>query len=342
MKLVPGTIYFVRESDSKTSGHSDLVKIGLVEGKRSPFERLREHQTGNPRKLLFDESQFVWTDAVAFVEAQLHSKFAKLRVSGEWFQFQSEKEIEEAVSSAREFAEKAASINPLMVRAEELFWKLSEGEILASTAQSRALGEDCVRADHLGGLLETQMAEVRKAMLSIAEEDGEEAIKEFYRTIEYTKAPAFSATLLKSKFGQEMYDAYVYQEPKWNPKFEVISPLVENDDFNKMLETISSVQAKVSDARSSHDVFGLNELDLEIRTLLAPQEWNQVYAETHLKDLCGASPGIEGVCNWVRQESLGNKQIDKGRLFAEKPDVFEASVAPGAKVTSKIRMPFKK
>ena len=342
MKLVPGTIYFVRESDSKTSGHSDLVKIGLVAGERSPFERLREHQTGNPRKLLFDESQFVWTDAVAFVEAQLHRRYAKQRVSGEWFQFSTEKDIEDAVSAAREFAKKAASINPLMVRAEELFWKLSEGEVLESTAESRALGEDFVRAERLCELLGQQMSEVKKAMLSIAEEQGDEAIQEFYKTIEYTKAPAFSSTLLKSKFGQEMYDSYVYQEPKWNPSFEVISPLVEKDEFNGVLKTILSVAARVSDSRSAHDVFGLNELDLEIRTLLAPQEWNLVYAEAHLKDLCDVSPGIEGVCNWVRQESLGNKQIDKGRLFAEKPDVFEASVAPGAKVKSKIRMPFKK
>jgi hypothetical protein len=118
--------------------------------------------------------------------------------------------------------------------------------------------------------------------------------------------------------------------------------LVEKDEFNGVLKTILSVAARVSDSRSAHDVFGLNELDLEIRTLLAPQEWNQVYAEAHLKDLCDVSPGIVGVCNWIRQESLGNKQIDKGRLFAEKPDVFEASVAPGAKVKSKIRMPFKK
>jgi hypothetical protein len=342
MKLVSGTIYFVRESDSKTSGHSDLVKIGLVEGERSPFDRLREHQTGNPRKLLFDESQFVRTDAVAFVESQLHNKYAKQRVSGEWFQFESESEIQEAVEAARIFAKQAAEINPLMVRADELYWQISEGHEIESAEESRKLGERYVRAESLSESLENLIAEVRRGMLAAAEEHGDEAIQEFFRFVEYTRAPSFSPTLLKEKYGQEMYDAYAYREPRWAPKFEVISDLVETDEYLAVATAIRTLEASVSKARESHDVFALNELDLEIRTLLAPQSWDLLVSEVRLKNLCGLHPGIMGVCQWVRTETFGNRKIDQGRLFDEKPDVFEASVAPGSKVSMKIRMPFKK
>lgn len=342
MKLVPGTIYFVREIDSKVPGFSDLVKIGLVEGDRSPFERLREHQTGNPRKLLFDESQFVRTDAVAFVESQLHSKFAKQRVSGEWFQFQSEQEIAEAVSAAREFADKAAAVKSLLKRAEELYWQVSVGGALAATEEAVEFGETHVRASQLISLLEAQMTEIKKAMFTVAAEAGQDSIQEFYKVIKYTREPKFSPVLLKDKFGVQMYNEYAFQEPQWAPKFEVLSPLVESTDYLNSVQGVTDLAQRVSVARTERDVYMLNELDLEIRTLLAPRLWQVLFAEAQLKVLCGVSPGIEGVCKWERKESLGNKKLDAGRLFEEKPEVYEACVAPGKVVSSRVRLPFKK
>ena len=79
MDYVSGEIYFVRERTD--NGFSPFVKIGLVHGIRDSLTRLKEHQTGNPRRLFIDEKQVVRTEAVDRVEAQMHKIFSPKRVS---------------------------------------------------------------------------------------------------------------------------------------------------------------------------------------------------------------------------------------------------------------------
>lgn len=118
MSLEPGEIYFVRELAG--SGFGPYVKIGLVakSDHRSSFERLKEHQTGNPRALRIDESQIVKTDAVSIVEAQLHKIFAPKRVSGEWFNFPSEQDVFQAISEAQRLSTEIAELVPIFQEVE--------------------------------------------------------------------------------------------------------------------------------------------------------------------------------------------------------------------------------
>ena len=53
MILTPGEIYFLGEKDLKTGENSPFVKIGLVRENesRGTADRLKDHQTGNPRLL---------------------------------------------------------------------------------------------------------------------------------------------------------------------------------------------------------------------------------------------------------------------------------------------------
>ena len=97
MKYDPGAIYFIKES-SQNSIDFPLVKIGLVYNDRSPYERLKDHQTGNPRRLSLSDEYIVETDAVSFVEAQLHNRFSAKRVLGEWLRFESEKDLKVAIA----------------------------------------------------------------------------------------------------------------------------------------------------------------------------------------------------------------------------------------------------
>ena len=53
---------------------------------------------------MFDESQFVNTEAVEYVEPQLHKSFPNKIVSGEWFIFPTEEDAESSVFSGRAFA----------------------------------------------------------------------------------------------------------------------------------------------------------------------------------------------------------------------------------------------
>ena len=49
-----GEIYFIGEVDLKSKSHSNYYKIGIVResDERTTVNRLAEHQTGNPRRLI--------------------------------------------------------------------------------------------------------------------------------------------------------------------------------------------------------------------------------------------------------------------------------------------------
>lgn len=67
-------VYFI------ACGETMRVKIGYTTG--SPYDRLKSLQTGSPTMLVLMALQRGGPD----VERQLHKKFEKHRVRGEWFQ----------------------------------------------------------------------------------------------------------------------------------------------------------------------------------------------------------------------------------------------------------------
>ena len=71
MITTSGELYFIGEEDIKTGEKSSYYKIGIVresEG-RTSVNRLSEHQTGNPRRLLIAHA--LETPAVEAVETAL-------------------------------------------------------------------------------------------------------------------------------------------------------------------------------------------------------------------------------------------------------------------------------
>jgi len=85
-----GYVYFICEKNSR-----GRFKIGRTV--KHPDLRMRELQTGNPRKL----SMYGWitvSDNVA-LEAFFHKYFARQRGLGEWFKV-SPRQIEKAVAAA--------------------------------------------------------------------------------------------------------------------------------------------------------------------------------------------------------------------------------------------------
>ena len=80
----PGTIYVIHEADFLTGEKTNLAKIGLVKDPRTPEDRLKEHQTGNSKKLSI-AGTFRAQD-VSAAEALCHRRLSTKRVNGEWFE----------------------------------------------------------------------------------------------------------------------------------------------------------------------------------------------------------------------------------------------------------------
>lgn len=73
MNPVPGSTYAIRSEP-----YDGWTKIGMTGGPHA-HHRVRGCQTGNPRRLVLAAH---WLDNV---ESEMHSHFAELRGSGEWF-----------------------------------------------------------------------------------------------------------------------------------------------------------------------------------------------------------------------------------------------------------------
>ena len=99
-----GQIYFLDEIDPRGQ-QSNYIKIGKISPNdkgRSSLDRLKEHQTGNPRQL--NERYVLETLAdVSKLESILHNSFSTRRIRDEWFITQK--------GNIDSFVEKAKEIN---------------------------------------------------------------------------------------------------------------------------------------------------------------------------------------------------------------------------------------
>jgi hypothetical protein len=51
--------------------------------------------------------------------------------------------------------------------------------------------------------------------------------------------------------------------------------------------------------------------------------WEVDFNIAKIKVACGESPGIEGVCSWIREIRLSNAKFDKGKLAYLEPELYE-------------------
>jgi len=81
-------IYFIRESGT------NMTKIGMTNQSRGPKQRLKELQTGNPRKLIVSAQLLTFDTSQA--EKNIHALLLGKHVRGEWFEL-TLKEISEFI-----------------------------------------------------------------------------------------------------------------------------------------------------------------------------------------------------------------------------------------------------
>lgn len=343
VRLNPGTIYFVRESEGADNKYSNLVKIGLVEGGRSPFERLKEHQTGNPRRLKFDESQFVETEAVKYVESQLHREYADKRVSGEWFRFSNELEILNAVELAKKLSNEMVDLSKIFKQATDLEFLYSNGQAKGASDEDVQLGVQLsvasIYVDRANSLIEG----IRGSLVKVAKREGAEVVEGVLNKIVIEREPAFSTAAFKasSKENKKLHSEFSDSIPKWSSKFEILIGASEDILDAAVLRQLDELEEQFQNAANEHDVLLLSETELVARQIAAPYEWQAARAEAHLKVSCGENAGIEGVCTWVRKV-IERKSFNPEKLREVHPNIYEKFVLPRDPEIKYVRLPFKK
>jgi len=317
MSYRPGEIYFVRENILGTNDLSSFVKIGLVADDRSSNERLKEHQTGNPRRL--HNQAVIETGAVHRVEAMLHRIYAPHRVSGEWFDFKDESLVLEAIERVRALAGEVAKVTPIFDRATELAGQVSGENSIAATAATKEIAARLAiaqtKVDVCTGIRSAISNKFVEALKAGVDVKGAAVEKEVY------PKPKFNTTLFK-KEQKEKYEEYIKVAPTFSASFKSLVANVDPATLDvEFLQQIDEIEAMVAQVETLEEAYLLNEPLLLVTHLLALAEWDRDIAEAELKVECGTAAGIEGICTWERKAST-RSSLDTDKLANLEPELY--------------------
>jgi hypothetical protein len=334
-KYQDGEIYFIRETDYSTGNPSTYVKIGLVRysEKRDSFGRLAEHQTGNPRRLLLDKDHVVKTQAVDMVEAHLHTVFAESRISGEWFELHSDKELQIAIQEARRLAAEAATFMPIFEEANRLLAIPSNGLKREATADELELIRRRVISSRQVTVCENHEKEI-KAILTKAYSEGKD-IEVAAKTSVINFKPEFDLDRFE-KERPDLWNEYQGEIRDWYQKFSPVFRAKESDLDSGFNESISRVRQMIDTAMTTGDFSQFVEVNLLLTNLKGLNAWEARVTEAKLKVAIGEHEEITQAFTWVRKFNDPTYEFSEGKFAQDHPDTYRLYIGtPTQKATVK-------
>jgi hypothetical protein len=298
--MAAGELYFAGELDPRTQELTSYFKIGIVRESedRSSVNRMKEHQTGNPRELTLIEA--IPTPVVEQIETLMHGAFAPLRISGEWFFFSSEQR-DQAIRQATEYALEANDSIMHMKRAIELEKVPSNDETLTPSDRAWELHLRLLNIRHEIKVLENATKLIDATIRDLSSSDV--PLGRYATLGSSTESEKFDET----KFKQDHPDLWsqLYEiTPKWQQRF-LLSETKEmkeslGETRSEIREITDAVKSQIQRAIDFRDIAPVHGEFLNVLTFLAPLEWEEKRLESELKAELGEYQEIEGICSWTR------------------------------------------
>jgi hypothetical protein len=321
-----GEIYFIRERSFETEDFPTFVKIGLVKqnDKRTSFDRLLEHQTGNPRRLQLSHDLIVQTYLVSKVETNMHGRFARKRVLNEWFEVKSEESLLTMIAMGTTLAADAELRVVVQEKAEE-FNQLSDNNRTSPPTEEAitTATELCVE--------DKKLTEIKKI---------EKTIIEKLRTasdLDIDVRGAISLTEVKKKFSldkknlesdhPELYAQYVFDKDGHSRTFNYTkfrnSILLEKAlDYEEFTSTMKEIEDSVDQIIAPEEAYKMNPELLRLTEIKSMSEWKQDGLKRQLQVQCGENLEIEGICKWSRKPET-KKQFNESEFSENNPDIYQ-------------------
>jgi hypothetical protein len=326
----PGTLYFITEQDPFGDSSDSYVKIGLVRDNdtgRSSFDRVLEHQTGNPRMLVVAEA--ITTIApISTFEASVHQQLARHRVSGEWFRAGDE--------GIRPFVDVAESIRSEL---EYLYTHSSALEILATTEDTgeEVLPDSEAKDMHhemvgVGRAIKERKQQLNRVALELQLLGGTDTSDiEGICGHQYTKA---GRRFDSSGFAQAYPDLLEQLGSSGiKPRFSLrqAPTLPPSDDMERLKKLCAAQTIAGSEplklARSSR-AEALHADWIDLHSNLQPLKQKKDLLEAQLKFICGTAAVVKGICSWKRTITRTISQKDLLPSHQELVDTFTVPTAP--------------
>jgi len=329
-----GEVYFIGERDRSTGNLTGNVKIGMVGAKGDSGDRLKQHQTGNPRDL--ELHHVVETPAPFWVENGLHQRLNGLRVRAEWHRLDA-KGLEDAIRLAEVLAGESFEHVPYIEEQDRLKKCVSNGETIEPTDAStdwhirlcKAKAQlDCI----------TKLQKMYKGLIGgMSTEEVEQAVLEDLFYIERYTESTFDKAGFAAKY-PELVTKYTLSETevsgRLTPKYldlEIaeIDPGLQmfSDKFASLCEKVSNKEADFGD---------LSELQSELQSRENVSKWEKDISIAHLASICGVASGITNQLTWNRSERT-TTWLDEEKLESDHSEKFNEFITVEVKTRTKTR-----
>jgi hypothetical protein len=320
--LKEGELYFIGEIDPQTKKPTPFTKVGIVRDQRESERRLLEHQTGNPRQLLVVEQ--IKAPIVERIETALHHLYAPSRLSGEWFHFVADEQLD-AIEKAKVFANEAYEYAPAIASAVALQKQISNGEAIDPSEDLLEAHRVLVYLRNLKSSTD-KIEKLVKAAFATATKSGLPT-SEFFTSQEKKDVESFDEAGFKEAH-PKLWKKFVEHSVEITGRFNVVKQSADFPSFSDVRADEVSELSEYASTRSENAVGNLDRLAelhetyLRMLTILGPVNWQSDLLESRLKDSCGVAAEIRGVCKWARAETAKEK-FDKAAFRDAHPDIYK-------------------
>ncbi len=329
-----GEVYFIGERDRSTGKMTENVKIGMVGEKGDSGDRLKQHQTGNPRDLVLHH--VVETPAPFWVENGLHQRLNGLRVRAEWHRLDP-KGLEDAIRLAEMLAGESFVHIPFIKEYERLKKCVSNGDKIEPTEES---SDWHMRLNKAKAQLDciTKLHTMYKNVINdMSQEEVDQAVLEDLFYIEYYTDTTFDEKGFAAKY-PELVVKYTLSETdirgRTSPKYLDLNISEFDPDLQKFSNEFTSLCEKVS--KKDVAFSDLTEIQLKLQSRENVSKWESDISTAHLASICGVASGITGQLTWNRSEKTKD-WLDKEKLESDHSKEYNEFVTVEVKRRTKTR-----
>jgi len=300
MKLTPGEIYFIGERDHLTGMTSPYYKIGIVRAdeKRTSEDRLKEHQTGNPRPLFIHT--VIPCELVERVETLMHGLQARYRLGGsEWFEFD-ENVLEETIRVTQSYAKQTAAAAQVFQMAESLSSEVPNDVVLSATDGLKELHLNLLVAQDTVKKFDSVLTEIRRAMREAIERG--EKVGGAARIAKVSYKEEFDAKAFETAH-PDIYEKFLKVSVSEGRRWTLTRPRNNEDLERRLADKINPIIEEINVAIAAAQAgeipkSQLNEQVLIINEHQATARWESELYLAQLKVAVGTNASIEGLCKW--------------------------------------------
>ena len=335
-KFTEGTLYIDRDRDVRTGEWGAYVKIGIVRDGKTPEQRVKELQTGNPRRVHTIKTYS--SPMVENLETRLHHNFATKWVRGEWFEMDEEfveKELNQQILSYIEEQNEYIDYHKQRV---ELGSTASNGNVREPTDEEQELHKKYIEVKLRNDILSAQ-SQILKAnlMAGMGQGGGIDAIlKLVKRTTPEKTTPAhlkFDSKVFKEKYPDLYAQLVVVSQtpPKGSLSMKKVPALSkQNPDLRELekasKESCDELKVANCDYESIEPTETLKQMHLEHIELLGEifnTDLEMERIKSKLAVALGDDEGINDILVWKRV-SKNQEKLDAKLVQEKQSEAYEA------------------